>query len=100
MDSLSAITRIYFGQSVRFTSEQLGAETNENKNFYRAIWELCSVLFDERINICMGLYRKFFNFGTEKTVFFCIIDDKKLLSIVKMRYAIEISYNDIKNQVF
>ena len=48
----------------------------------------------------MGLYRKFFNFGTEKTVFFCIIDDKKLLSIVKMRYAIEISYNDIKNQVF
>ncbi len=48
----------------------------------------------------MGLYRKFFNFGTEKTVFFCIIDDKKLLSIVKMRYATEISYNDIKNQVF
>ena len=48
----------------------------------------------------MGLYRKIFYFGTEKTVFFCIIDDKKLLSIVKMRYATEISYNDIKNQVF
>ena len=48
----------------------------------------------------MGLYRKFFNFGPEKTVFFCIIDDKKLLSIVKMIYATEISYNDIKNQVF
>ena len=58
------------------------------------------MLFDERINICMGLYRKFFYFGTEKIVFFCIIDDKKLLSIVKMRYATEISYNDIKNQVF
>ena len=48
----------------------------------------------------MGLYRKFFNFGTEKTVFFCIIDDKELLSIVKMRYATKSSYNDIKNQVF
>ena len=78
----------------------VGAETNEKKNFNLAIWELFSVLFDERINICMGLNRKFFYFGTEKTVFFCIIDDKKLLSIVKMRYATEISYNDIKNQVF
>ena len=48
----------------------------------------------------MRLNRKFFYFGPEKTVFFCIIDDKKLLSIVKMRYATEISYNDIKNQVF
>ena len=76
----------------------IGAETNENKKFYRAIWELCSVLFDERINICMGLYRKFLNFGTEKMVFFCIIDDKKLLSIVIMRYATEISYNDTKTK--
>jgi len=48
----------------------------------------------------MGLYRKFFNFGTEKTVFFCIIDDKKLLSIVIMRYATEISYNDTKTKFF
>jgi len=48
----------------------------------------------------MGLYRKFFNFGPEKTVFFCIIDDKELLSIVKMRYSTKSSYNDIKNHVF
>ena len=48
----------------------------------------------------MGLYRKFFNSGLEKTVFFCIIDDKELLSIVKMRYATKSSYNDIKNQIF
>ena len=61
------------------------------KKINLAFWELFSVLFDERINICMGLYRKFFNFGPEKTVFFCIIDDKKLLSIIKMRYATEIS---------
>ena len=47
----------------------------------------------------MGLYRNFFIFGTEKTVFFCIIDDKKLLSIVKVIYATDFSYNDIKNQV-
>ena len=63
----------------------------KKKIFNLAIWELFSVLFDERINICMGLNRKFFYFGTEKTVFFCIIDDKKLLSIVKMRYSTEIS---------
>ena len=47
----------------------------------------------------MGFYRKFFNFDTEKTVFFCIIDNKKLLSIVKMRYATEISYNDTKTKI-
>ena len=48
----------------------------------------------------MGIHRKFFNFGTEKTVFFCITDDKELLSIVKLRYATKNSNNDIKNQVF
>jgi hypothetical protein len=48
----------------------------------------------------MGFYGRFFDFHYEKTFFFCIIDDKNVLSMVKTEVATEIYCSDSYIQYF